>query len=381
MRKFSSEGHKVYIISPFERRLKQQTEQTIQSGIHLLKIKTLNIQKTNVIEKGIATLLLEYQFLRALKKYYNNIKFDLILYSTPPITYAKVIKYIKKRDSAKSYLLLKDIFPQNAVDIGLMKKNGFLYKYFRNKEKELYKVSDFIGCMSPENVKYILKHNPEIDTQKVEVNPNSIEPVENNISFEEINRKRAELGIPEKAVFFLYGGNLGLPQGIDFLVEVLNSQKDNSEVFFLIVGSGTMYPKIKKWIDVNKPENVKLIEALPKNEYDEIVKCCDVGMIFLDKRFTIPNFPSRLLSYLETKKPVNLATDKNTDMGKIAEENNFGFWTESGDLNTFNNNLTKIIKERALREKMGQNGFDYFINNYTTSHSYKIIMKHFENVH
>jgi len=37
-------------------------------------------------------------------------------------------------------------------------------------------------------------------------------------------------------------------------------------------------------------------------------------MIFLDYRFQIPNFPSRLLSYMAAGMPVIVATDPNTDM-------------------------------------------------------------------
>ena len=56
-----------------------------------------------------------------------------------------------------------------------MSKSGIksiLYHYFRKKEKKLYQISDYIGCMSKANVEYILKHNPEIKQERVEVCPN-----------------------------------------------------------------------------------------------------------------------------------------------------------------------------------------------------------------
>ena len=99
-----------------------------------------NITKTNLIEKGISTLRISSQYKSAIKKYFSDVKLDLILYSTPPITLVNCIEYVKKRDGAKTYLLLKDIFPQNAVDLGMMQKSGvkgLLYKYFRCKEKKL----------------------------------------------------------------------------------------------------------------------------------------------------------------------------------------------------------------------------------------------------
>ena len=116
--------------------------------------------------------------MKAIRKFMPSVKFDLVIYSTPPITFSKVIKMIKDRDGAKSYLLLKDIFPQNAVDMGMMKEGGLLHKLFRNKEEKLYKNSDYIGCMSEANKKYVINHNNFINPSIVEVCPNSISPKE-----------------------------------------------------------------------------------------------------------------------------------------------------------------------------------------------------------
>ena len=157
MRKYRDEGHEVYIVTACERRVGLDTSLIESEGVHILNVKTLNIQKTNIVEKGIGTLLLEKQYKAAIKKYLKDVSFDLITYSTPPITFTNVVKYLKRKNpKAVSYLQLKDIFPQNAVDIELFSKKSLFYMYFRWKEKELYRVSDFIGCMSPANVDFVL---------------------------------------------------------------------------------------------------------------------------------------------------------------------------------------------------------------------------------
>lgn len=378
MRKFRDEGHDIFIVTPTERRLKKNTSISNLDGITLLKVKTFNIQKTNVIEKGISILLIEHLFLYAIKKFIKDVKFDLVLYSTPPITFTKVIRYIKHRDKAISYLLLKDIFPQNAVDLEMIPKGGFIHRYFRRKEKILYRVSDFIGCMSPANVDYLIKHNPEINPNIIEVNPNSIEPDFASIPKEEVISIRKRYNIPLKATTFIYGGNLGRPQGIDFLLEVLGYNKERQDIFFVIVGSGTEFSKVQSWFIANNPPNAKLLAGLPKSDFDRLIQSCDVGMIFLDKRFTIPNFPSRLLSYLEYKMPVIAATDPNTDLGEILEENKFGFWVESGNLKAMNQCIGNLTNNQVIINKMGQKGFDYMLTNYTVLNSYIRILNHFK---
>lgn len=216
IRKFRDEGHEVYVVSPTERRYKEKTAIIVDNGVHLLNVRTLNLQKSNLIEKGIGNLLIEVQYKLAIKKYFTSIKFDLVLYSTPPISFTRIISEIKRKNNAKSYLLLKDIFPQNAVDLDFIKEGCFIHRYFRIKERMLYEISDYIGCMSEANKNYLLKQNPQIDPGKIEINPNSITPNRTHISLEQKQQIRKKFGLPSDKLIFLYGGNLGKPQGIDF---------------------------------------------------------------------------------------------------------------------------------------------------------------------
>lgn len=386
MRKFRDEGHNVYIVTSCERRLGLKTSFSEKDGVHILDVRTLNVQKTNIVEKGIGTLLIENQFKSAIKRYFGDVKFDLITYSTPPITFTNVVKYLKHENpQAISYLQLKDIFPQNAVDIGMMSKTGLkglLYKFFRNKEKALYKVSDYIGCMSPANVEFVLKHNPEIDASRVEVAPNSVEL--RDVRLEDGQEKaeryyiRRKYELPTDKPVFIYGGNLGKPQGIDYLVKCLDANKKRTDCYFVAVGSGTEYDKLEAWYNANLNANlnVKVMKGLPKADYDLLVRSCDVGMIFLDHRFTIPNYPSRLLSYLEYKMPVVCATDVNTDIGKIAEKNGYGYWCESVKPEDFTALVDKVLA--ADRKAMGERGYEFLKQNYLVEHTYNAIMSHFD---
>lgn len=374
MNELQRRGHKVCIASPTERRFGKPTHAFKDNGVEILKVRTLNIQKTNVIEKGIGTLLLEGQFSRAIRRQWPDVKFDLVLYSTPPITFNKVIQSEKKRHGAKTYLMLKDIFPQNAVDLGMMKQGGLLHRLFRRKERRLYALSDKIGCMSPANCRFVTDNNPEVDKAKVELCPNALKPVE----IEPLTETRrsallAQYSIPADKTLYIYGGNLGKPQGLDFLLRVIEANEARPDSHIVIVGDGTEYPRMKRWFDEHSHRNATLINRLPKDEYDDLVRACQVGLIFLDPRFKIPNFPSRLLSYLENSMPVLVATDPNCDMGQIAEENDFGFRCLSGDLDSFMANMNKLTPENII--KMGHNGRQFLLENYVVDKVADIITK------
>lgn len=375
LREFVKRGHTVYAVTPTERRNGENTTLIEETGAKLLKVRTGNLQKTNLLEKGVATLMVEGQFIRAIKKYFKGVKFDLVLYSTPPITFAKVVAFVKKRDGARSYLMLKDIFPQNAVDLGMLKKTGLkgvIYKFFRRKEKRLYALSDTIGCMSEANVKYVLANNPEVDKNKVEICPNCVEIRDLSVSNATRTAMREKYGLPQDKRIFVYGGNLGKPQGIDFLIECLRSQKQEN-AFFLIVGDGTEYGKLEAFIQEEHPQNVTLMKRLPKEDYDKLVSACDIGMICLDKRFTIPNFPSRLLAYMQAKLPVLCCTDENTDVGAVATAGGFGWSCVSDKVEAFLSCVQNALKADVIA--MGENAYAYLQAHYSAETAYTVIME------
>jgi len=373
MRELAVFGHKVFIMSPAEKRQNKQTFFAPEKTGGILKIRVGNIQKTGKIEKGISTLLLEHQYVSAFKKYFSDMKFDLIIYSTPPITLEKLVKYVKKRDGAVSYLLLKDIFPQNAVDLGILRKNSLIYKFFRKKEQRLYNISDQIGCLSNANVKYLLEHS-DVQRGKLHVCPNSITPQplgERNDAAD----IRKEYGIAYDSKVFVYGGNLGKPQSIAFLISCLELCKDKPGSFFLICGEGTDAGIIEEYIKDEEPKNIKLLKMLPKDEYDRLLSACDIGLIFLDYRFTIPNFPSRLLSYMELGIPVLACTDTSTDVGKVVEEGGFGWWCASDSRKAFSKLIDSICgMDSEELKKMGLCGRANLEENYLASQAAKVIL-------
>ena len=377
MDEFRDAGHCVFVVGARERRIGKPTEYMVEDGINVLRVRCGNIQKTGNIEKGISSVLLGYQMSRAIDKYWNDIRFDLILYCTPPVTLASTVEKLKGKLGAKTYLMLKDIWPQGAVDLGMIKKDGLIWKFFRRKEERLYEVSDYIGCMSPANVQYVLEHNPNIPKEKVEECPNSIRPKTlSSRSFNEAVNDKYK--IPEGAVKFIFGGNIGKPQGVGFIADVVEELKQRKDVFFIVAGSGTEYPKLEQAIEEKKCNNILLLNRLPKVKYDELCASCDVGLILLDKRFTIPNFPSRVLSYLELGMPIICATDSVCDMGDILEEWGCGFKVLHGDIKNFASAVKKLADDEGLRKEMAVNARKLLLERYTAKHSYEIIMSHFK---
>jgi glycosyltransferase involved in cell wall biosynthesis len=369
LRQFVSNGHDVSVVCPVERRTGLSTRIITESGATILQVRTLNLQKSPIWEKGLATVTLNFRMKLAIKRYLPATSFDLILSATPPITLTGLIHWLKIRYGAKTYLLLKDIFPQNAVDIGIFTKKSVWFRYFRNQELKLYAISDKIGCMSPANVQYVIEDQPNL-RDKVEVNPNSIDLT--RIPNFEIDRNEllAQWDIPKDALIFLYGGNLGKPQGTPFLLNLIQKCENDSKAYFLIVGDGTDYKVLSSWFKDHKPKRAKLINRLPKDDYDKLAAICDVGIILLRREFTIPNFPSRLLTYLENRMPILAITDKTSDVGSIAEAEGFGKWCLYGQEDDALRCIQFFEMHNDIRNEMGQRGFDFMSRSYDVKDSY-----------
>lgn len=360
-----AKGHRPFIVTPRQKSTGEKTARTDYPTHTILTVQIGNTAGVSLIEKGISTVTLSGRYYRAVRKYLGKEKFDLILYSTPPITLADPVRKLKKYFCCPTYLMLKDIFPQNAVDLGMFSKSSLIYKYFRSQEKKLYCVSDRIGCMSPANIKYLLANNPRIPAENVEICPNGIIPCERADRRAAREAVRQRFDIPEDTVVYLFGGNLGRPQGLPALVECLRVLKDRKDCFFLICGSGSDALLIDDFTAAEQPENIRRCPLMPKEEYDEIAAGCDVGVVFLDPRFTVPNFPSRALSYMENSMPLLVCTDDATDLGTIAEENGFGLACYSGDPAAVQAAVEKM--QQADRETMGANARRYLEEHYTAS--------------
>jgi len=367
---FKDKGHDVYVATILEKKYGGSTCIEERNGLRVLRIKTGNLFKVNYIIKGITTLSLSYLFKKAINKNFNNIRFDLVIYPSPPITLELVVSFLKKRDKCKTYLILRDIFPQNAVDLRMM-SNNLIFKYFRKEEQRLYDISDHIGCMSRGNIDYVVKHN-NVDPNKLELLCNWKR--KNNLKNEVVDyRKKYRL---ENKFVAIFGGKIGYAQELTFLLELAKIYKECKEIVFLIVGDGIERKKIENIVKKENLRNVLIKDPLPREEYDRLIRVCDIGLVNLSRNFTIPNFPSKAVDYFEAGIPILAAIDKNTDFGKLLEETKSGLWSETGDLKSYQKYFEKLLNDGSLRKEMGKNGRKFFESNLKVQHAYSIISRH-----
>ena len=343
-----------------------------EHGVSTVYVRLDNQFSSDRIRKGIIQLTMGRIFYRAVRKNIWNEKIDIIIYPTPPVTFGNLVSRLKKHYKAKSYLMLKDIFPQNAVDLKMIKENSLAHKYFSYLERKLYEASDRIGCMSNANMDYLKSHWRDMDASKLELFPNTVK-------IKELG-KEAELkesGKQEKdQISFIFGGNLGKPQAIDFLLLCIERLKGYMKASFTIIGSGTEQGLVEDYIKEKKPANLTYIPFLPRDEYEKLLEDADVGMVILSPDFSVPNYPSRILSYMQLAKPILAVTDRVTDIhALVTYEARCGWWCPSDDPTSFIEAVERICENRESLAELGNNGREYLKANFNTGRSAEILEK------
>jgi glycosyltransferase involved in cell wall biosynthesis len=371
---FHKNGHQTFVVAPALEQKKTHIRK--EKFIPVLRVRTMPLKNVSNYIKGLANLLLPYQYEAAINKFFPGKRFDLIISPTPPITLVDLAARIKRRHQAQFYLILRDIFPQNAVDLGFMKKGGIFYRYFRGKEKKLYKEADFIGCMSHGNVNYILKHNQFVADKKLHVLPNyQIKNEDYPFQNKEIKEK---YGLKGKFVI-VFGGNMGKPQQLENVLALAKVCEKYEDVVFLLLGAGLQKNKIQALIHKGKQRNIDLRDTIPKQDYQQLISACEIGLISLHQAFTIPNIPSKALDYFNLGIPVLASLDAATDFGKMLEEAQAGLWSYAGDIGAFFDNFEKLYHDPDLRIKMGVNGRGYFEKNLTPDLALSTILEQTQN--
>ena len=319
----------------------------ISNKFSVLEIKTGNQFEKKIFKKGLNMLLLENQFIAGIKENLNNHEFDLILYATPPISLNGVVAYCKRKYKAKAFLMLKDIFPQNAVDLDMMKKNGLIYKFFRRKEHKLYEISDYIGCMSEKNKEYLKPFGPHI-YKKSDIFYNSVK----------FKQKPQNISNNKATTTFLFGGNIGKPQNISTLIKIIDNLRDYSKANFIIVGKGTESFLCEEYARKHN-NHFKFYPYMASKEYEKLLEQIDVGIISLDPRFTIANIPSKLSTYCKLGKPILAITDTYTDVKDMIYDADCGWWCSALDYNDIIHTIKKICESKEIQAKKANNAYLY----------------------
>lgn len=372
---FSRNGNDITVVTILEKKFKRETEYKIENGYEVLRVKTGNYFNVgNKIEKGITTLTMIPRLKRGILKYLGDKKYDLIITHTPFLSDAALINPLKKYFKCPAHLILWDIFPQNAKDIGII-KNNIIFNFFKQKEKKMFLAYDQIWCMSKGNIKYLQKKYEYLDKDKIKLLRNwAYLKLKLEINKEEIRKK---YGYSEEDFLVIFGGNMGKPQKLENILSLAEKCLELSDVKFIFVGNGSEKERLKKITKDKNLKNIEFIDQLPREDYEKFTSACDIGLVSLDERFTVPNFPSKTTDYFKLSLPILASLDRCSaeDYGKFLEkEVQGGIYAEAGNTEGLYKKFLILYKNEDLRKQLGSNGRKYYEEYLGVDKAYRTIM-------
>ena len=329
-----------------------------EGGVKVIRVKTPPLKKINFIIRGISQLLLPFLVFRKVKKYVGE-NLDGVMVYSPPVTLPIAGALVKRKYGAKFMLNLQDIFPQNAVDLGIL-KNGLAIKFFEAIEKFAYRSADVITFHSAGGRKFLV--------EKKNVPEKRIVTLENWVDLGEYGKPakkdfRKIYGLEGKKIF-LFAGIMGPAQGMEFLMEVANRVKDLEDISFLLAGDGMEKPKVLSAIKRYGLKNVSVQDFVSKEDYPDLAAIADVGVVCLSSQNKTPFVPGKFLGYMAAGKPVLAFLNKESDAFELVAKTNCGFTTVAGNIEAAENVVRKLAgmssEELSL---MGRRGREYAESN------------------
>ena len=343
-------GHKISIITPMAS-LKQRYTKECLDGVSIYRFRSGPIKNINKVVRAVNETLLSLRAIRNLKTVLRDSPHDLVVYYSPSIFWGGFVLYLKWIWNCRSYLILRDIFPQWAIDGGLVHKWSPICWYFKLFEYISYRVANRIGVQTPENLNYFQKYSGKINT-KVEVLYNWAK---------ERTKKypsglwREKLGLQGKVIFF-FGGNLGYAQDMTNIIRLAKNIKHRTEAHFLLVGKGDEVTMIEREIRIQSLFNVTMHPAVPSEIYYQMLFEADIGLFSLHRDHNTQNVPGKLLGYMDYELPMLGSINPGNDLQTIIEEHEAGLVTVNGDDGGFAKNALRLLEDVEYRKLLGKNG-------------------------
>ncbi len=342
-----------------------------EDGIRVLRIRTGRIKGASRVLRALNELLLSQTLWRRGKAFFRENPAELILYYAPTIFFGPLVKGLKKAWGCPAYLILRDIFPQWAVDAGILRK-GSIYRFFKWWEALNYDAADIIGVQSPANLDYFARHYGHRGYRlDVLYNWTPLREEQHTVT-----HARSQLGLDGKVVFF-YGGNIGVAQDMDNVIRLADNLRDEPKAYFLLVGEGSEVERLRKKIAARGLANIVIKPAVDHQRYRATLSEFDVGLISLDRNLKTQNFPGKMLGYMFHAKPILASINPGNDLQNIVEEHEAGLVFTNGEDEALAEGARRLLRDRFLRERLGRNARVLMEEMFSAPKAARQILSHF----
>jgi glycosyltransferase involved in cell wall biosynthesis len=345
---FAVLGHRPVVIVPSSM---SDTSWTVErlDGIEVLRVTAPPTRAPSFVRRAFAEMWLPFAMYRNIRKSpLRRAKWDIVAWYSPPIFFGPLIWKLRLNSGARTYLILRDIFPEWAVDLGLVRK-GPVYLVFKAIAALQYAVAEVIGVQTPSNLAYLSRWASP--NRRVEVLHNWL-AVTPDVG--------CSIAVADTALagrkIFVYIGNMGVAQGMDIFIELIQSLRYREDIGFLFVGRGSEFAKLEAEKASRELNNVLFFGEIDSSEIPGLLAQCYVGLVALHPDHKTHNIPGKFVSYVQYGLPVLARVNGGTDLERLIEDEGVGKVYAGNSVEDLKRLAEELADNDTLRHSMSERG-------------------------
>lgn len=363
-------GHEVTVITPDSNLTSRFSEDRID-GIKIWRFRSGPTKDIGKIRRAINETLLSSIAWSVIKTKVKSDTFDGVIYYSPSIFFGGLVKKLKRRCSCKAYLVLRDFFPQWAIDAGMIRKGSSIERYFRFFESYSYHQADMIGLMSEKNKEVFSVSNKKIFSSEILRNWANLTPY---LVQETVSSIRHQYGLEDKVIFF-YGGNIGHAQDMANLMRLAKAMRHQKDAHFLFVGQGDEVKLINNLAIEWELLNYTYLPSVNQQQFKGILAEIDIGLFSLSIKHSAYNFPGKLLGYMVQSVPILGSVNEGNDLLELVNMAEAGIINVNGNDEKLLIAANALYENKKLRNELGQNAYRLLEDEFSVSSAAETIVK------
>jgi len=347
---FVRQGHRPAVVVPAPE-LDRAWAIEILDSVEVLRVKAFRTKDVSHVRRVLAELLLPFLLRRGLlQSSLATESWDGVVWYSPTIFLGPMVHWLKRRLGIKAYLILRDLFPDWAVDAGILRR-GVAYRFFKWIERYQYRLADVIGVQTPGNIPLVKATTATDSNTRIEVLDNWLSgPADAECS---VSLQATPLA---GKMVFVYAGNMGAAQGMDCLLELAEDLRNRDDTGFLFVGRGSEVDRLREYATSHALYHVMFMDEIDSKMIPGLLAQCHVGLIALDPRHTTHNIPGKFLTYLRAGLPVLARINAGNDLEQIIEDEGVGCVCVGDTVNQLHKLAEKLLDTPGLRAGMACRG-------------------------
>lgn len=338
-REFARQGHDVTVMLPAPN-LDERWKIEPFDGAQILRLRSPQTKDISYLRRTLGEWRMPYAMRRNLKKSpLANEPWDGIVWYSPSIFHAPLVRDLKASAGCKGYLIVRDIFPEWALDLGLMGP-GLAYQFFKAIARQQYAAADVIGVQTTGNISYFNEWSYEHPGRTLEVLQNWLDhPTtdRSTIRVDQTNLKGRKI--------FVYAGNMGIAQGMDILIDLAERMQARRDIGFLFVGRGSDAKRLAELAQSKTLDNVLFHDEISPDEIPDLYAQCEAGIVALDPRHRSHNIPGKFLTYMQSRLPTLANVNAGNDLARLIRDEDVGRVCETNTLDDLEDQCRRLIEK------------------------------------